>query len=146
MRYVTTSFALLLCAACGDDGMVISDANADCAAATANCSDKVASGILFLDTGNLPSTGGDPTRLRLCATQPVGSCEGDGLDLIFEGGPLTSAIDPGFAGETGWKLRFKGATIDWLDPPGTIRLHARLRDLDFVFDQNGDHPPALGVE
>jgi hypothetical protein len=146
MRYVTASFALLLCAGCGDDGMVISDANADCAAAASHCTDKVASGILFLDTGNLPSALGDPTLLRLCATQPVGACEGDGLDLIFEGGPLTGAIDPGFADEAGWKLRFRGAAVDWVDPPGTIRLRARLRDLDFVLDRDGEHEPALKLE
>ncbi len=137
---LTAGFVGTACA-----GDVIAERQADCASRSDHCASKVASGMLYLDTSNLPSVLGDNDRLVLCATPVDGTCDSSRIDLQFEGGPLTADIDPGIADEAGWKIGFSDLSVTWVDPPGTLRLTGRLRHLDFVFDPNDERSIALDL-
>lgn len=129
---------------CASD--LVARANTDCASQADHCAAQTASGTLYLDTGNLPSVTGQPNQLLLCALPVDGVCHAQSLTIIFEGGPLTGDIDPGVADETGWKVRFQGLATEWKDPPGLLNLTARLRDLEFIFDERDQHTIELTIE
>ena len=129
---------------CGDD--LIAQTNSDCAAQSDHCGSQRASGLLYLDTGNLPSATDGTHRLMLCSTPVSGVCDSEHLTIAFEGGPLTADIDPGIADESGWKVRFTNLTTTWIDPPGTLGLSARLRELEFIFDEHDDQAIELTLE
>ena len=129
---------------CASD--LVARANADCAGQTNHCADQTASGTLYLDTGNLPSVTDQTNRIMLCSLPVDGVCEAKSLSIVFEGGPLTADIDPGIADETGWKVRFQGLATQWTDPPGLLNLTARLRDLEFIFDEHDQHAIELTIE
>jgi len=102
--------------------------------------------LLYLDTGNLPSVTDGTNRLMLCSTPVSGVCDTEHLTIVFEGGPLTADIDPGIADEPAWKVRFSSLNTTWVDPPGTLELSARLRDLEFVFDELDEQAVELTLE
>ncbi len=129
--------------ACASD--LIADRQAECASSSDHCAAKVASGMLYLDTSNLPTVLGDLDRLVLCAAPVDGTCESSRIDLRFEGGPLTADIDPGIADEAGWKVGFSDLSVTWVDPPGTLQLTGRLRQLDFVFDPYDERSTAFDL-
>ncbi len=129
---------------CASD--LVARANADCAEQTDRCASQTASGTLYLDTGNLPSVTDQSNQIMLCALPVDGVCDAQSLAIVFEGGPLTADIDPGIADETAWKVRFQGLTTKWTDPPGMLSLNARLRDLEFIFDENDQHATEFTLE
>ena len=129
---------------CASD--LIAHANADCASQANHCAGKTASGTLYLDTGNLPSVTDQSNQIMLCALPVEGVCDAQSLTIRFEGGPLTADIDPGIADETAWKVRFEGLTTTWTDPPGMLSLAGRLRQLEFIFDENEDHPVEFNLD
>ena len=130
----------------GCAGDLIAQTNSDCAAQSDHCGSQTASGLLYLDTGNLPSVTDSTDRLMLCSTPVSGVCDTEHLTIRFEGGPLTADIDPGIADEPGWKVRFTDLTTSWIDPPGTLELSARLRDLEFIFDEHDDQAVEFTIE
>jgi hypothetical protein len=132
---------LLLCSACGSD--LIASANSDCAGQNDNCREKTASGLLYLDTGNLPSSANGAARLVLCSSRPEGVCQESRLELRFEGGPLTADVDPGFIDENGWKVRFSELSVSWVEPPAAIVINGQLGQLEFVFDPDDELTPSL---
>ena len=137
---------LLLIAHLGCASDLVAHANADCANQTDHCASQIASGTLYLDTGNLPSVTDQSNQIMLCALPVDGVCDAQSLTIVFEGGPLTADIDPGIADETAWKVRFQGLATEWTDPPGMLNLTARLRDLEFIFDENDQHPIEFTLE
>lgn len=136
-------FLLILCSGCGND--LIASANSDCAGQSDNCQAKTASGLLYLDTGNLPSSSNGEARLILCSSPPDGVCQETRLELRFEGGPLTADVDPGFNAESGWKVRFSELSVGWVEPPAMIVLNGRLGQLEFVFDPDEELSPSLEI-
>jgi hypothetical protein len=137
-------FSFVLCSACGGD--LIATANSDCAGQSDNCQAKTASGLLYLDTGNLPSSADGAARLMLCSSQPEDVCQETSLELRFVGGPLTADVDPGFAHESGWKVRFSELSVGWVEPPSMVVLNGRLGQLEFVFDPDDELSPSLELK
>ena len=144
MRRLAIINAFLLSVGCASD--LIADRNSDCASAGDHCAAKTASGLLYLDTGNLPSVLADADRLVLCAAPVDATCDSSRIDLIFEGGPLTVDVDPGIADQSGWKVRFADLGTTWVDPPGTLSLTGRLRQLEFVFDPDDEQNIEFTIE
>jgi len=144
IRTLTILSSLVTFGACAGD--LIAQTNSDCAAQSDHCGGKTASGLLYLDTGNLPRVTDGADRLMLCSTPVSGVCDTEHLTIVFEGGPLTADIDPGIADESGWKVRFTNLSTTWIDPPGTLTLNARLRELDFIFDEHDDQAIELSLE
>jgi hypothetical protein len=144
MTRLSTIIGFLLVSGCASD--LIAARNAECESASDHCVGQTAAGLLYLDTGNLPTVLGDTDRLVLCAAPVVGTCESTRLDLVFEGGPLTADVDPGIADQSGWKIRFSGLTVNWVEPPGTLSLAGRLRQLEFVFDPDDEHSTEITFE
>ena len=137
---------LLLITQLGCASDLVARANADCASQTNHCAEQTASGTLYLDTGNLPSVTDQPNQIMLCALPVDGVCDAQSLTIVFEGGPLTADIVPGIADETGWKVRFQGLATEWTESPGLLNLTGRLRDLEFIFDEQDQHAIELTLE
>jgi hypothetical protein len=107
----------------------------------AACDSAEVEALLYLDTGNLPTANGNVPKLVL-SSLPIGpgSAGTDRLEYFFPD-TLPASIDPGIRGQSGWKARISGATLEYCDVCWTnyglapiLGLRGGLSSVTFLHD------------
>ena len=105
-----------------------------------DCATRTARVRLDLDTHNLPSINGGQQALLLTGRASARTDWRDIIWLTYEG-TLPAEVDPGAAGQSGWKVEIRGAGIEYCRTCYTnsgladiITLRAPLDSVQFLFD------------
>ncbi|MFO7654125.1 MAG: hypothetical protein R6X25_09920 [Candidatus Krumholzibacteriia bacterium] len=151
--------ALIACRASTDDDQktwrfdLVEQLHEFCFCGDNDCERYSCDAFLYLDTGNLPGENpGQPTKLVLSGQPTAPLARGDRIEFHFEG-ELDPAIDPGLAGQRGWKVKITGIRIEYCDVCYTefgladvIYLRGDLADLEFVADPRDERDTYISVQ